>query len=173
MRQYFANHPVIEYRGLNLRNLMLSAGIVKGVLNKMSVAYPYTLNEGDTPNMVAYDYYGSVEYVWLVFLANHIVDPYTQWYKSQSDFESYVTKKYGSIESAMITTHHFSNQTDLSAPEVSVTTYQHATPEEQGVLTPVSNYDFEVSQNEIKRSIMLVDKSQAARISLELERLLK
>lgn len=172
MRQYFSNHPIIEYRGLNLRNLMLSAGIVKGVLNKMSVAYPYTLQDGETPNMVAYDYYGSVEYVWLIFLANHIVDPYTQWYKSQNDFDQYIIKTYGSIPYAHATIHHYSDGS-ATCPPITPTSYAYLDPVEQAQYFPVSIYDWETSLNEKRRTIQLIDKTQAPRISLELERLLK
>jgi hypothetical protein len=172
MRQYFSNHPVIEYRGLNIRNLMLSARVVKDVLSKSTLLYPYTLEEGETPTMLAYDYYGNIDYVWLIFLANNMIDPVTDWYKSQDDFDQYLIKKYGSIEEAMGTIHHYRSISDLSAPEVSAETYQYATLEERGLLSPVSAYDFEVSSNEIKRNINLIDRSQAAKISLELERLL-
>lgn len=173
MRQYFANHPVIEYRGLKLRNLLLSARLVKNVLSNSTLLYPYTLEEGDTPTMIAFDYYGSVDYVWLVLLANNILDPYTDWYKSQDQFHEYIIKKYGSIEQAQQTISHYASNSDLAAPEVSVTTFQLSTPEEQGNLSPVYAYDAELSSNERKRQIQLIDKAYASRINLELERLLK
>ena len=172
-RQYFLNHPIIEYRGLKLRNLLLSARAVKGVLSKTTLIYPYTLSDGDTPQMIAYDYYGSVDYVWLVLLSNEMVDMYSDWYKSDDQLNEYIKKKYGSLDAAFATIHHYTNRSDLSATEVSVTTYQHATPLEQGQLDPVYAYDFEVAQNESKRTINLIDKAAAAKISLELERLLK
>ena len=173
MKQYFANHPVIEYRGLSLRNLMLSARVVKAALTNASVMYPYTLEEGDTPTMIAYDYYGSVDYVWLVLLSNNMIDPYTQWYKSQADFDAYIIKKYGSIEAAMNTIDHFSNRSDISAAKVSATTFQYMSADERTLLDPVSAYDTEVSLNESRRVINLIDASNAPRISLELERLLQ
>lgn len=124
--------------------------------------------------MLAYDYYGSIDYVWLIFYANNIIDPYTQWYKSQEQFHEYIIKKYGSIENAQQTVHHYiSSNSDLSLQEVSVTTFQFATSEEQGLLSPVSVYDFELSLNDRYRTINLIDKSYAPRIALELERLLK
>lgn len=169
MRQYFSNHPVITYRGLNIRNLMLNAQVVKGVLSKTSVVYPYTLEEGDTPTMIAYDYYGSVDYVWLVLLSNDMIDPYTDWYKGTLDFESYLAKTYGSVANAMSTIHHYAG-TDLV--DATPTTYQYMTAEEQGLYHPVYVYDWEASRNEARRTINLIDSNSAPRIALELERLL-
>jgi hypothetical protein len=171
MKQYFANHPVITYRGLNIRNLMLNAQVVKGVLRKTSVVYPYTLEEGDTPTMIAYDYYGSVDYVWLVLMSNNMIDPYTDWYKSQIDFDAYIDKKYGSYPYAMSTTHHYKHS-DPEYPMITPTTYQYMTAEEQGQCTPVSIYDYEQQRNEERRIINLIDSAHAPRIALELERLL-
>lgn len=172
MKNYFANYPVITYRGLNIRNLMLNAQVVKGVLSKTSVVYPYTLEEGDTPTMIAYDYYGSVDYVWLVLMSNNMIDPYTDWYKSQLDFAAYIDKKYGSHPYAMSTIHHYKHNTDPDYPMVTPTTYAYMLPEEQGQFSPVYIYDYEQQRNEARRTINLIDSAHAPRIALELERLL-
>lgn len=172
MRQYFSNHPVINYRGLNIRNLMLNAQVVKSALAKNSVVYPYTLEEGDAPTIIAYDYYDSVDYVWLVLMSNGMIDPYSQWYKSQNDFEQYIVKKYGSVPAALSTVHHYAHTTDDSYPQVTPTTYQYMDAEEQALFQPVYAYDYELQLNESRRVINLIDNRQAARISLELERLL-
>lgn len=172
MRQYFSNHPVITYRDLQIRNLMLSARVAKGVLDKVSVVYPYTLEDGDTPTMIAYDYYGSVDFVWLVLLANNIVDPYTQWYKSQYDLDQYIAKTYGSIAEAMATTHHYAHNTDDTYPMVTPTSFAYLESEFKSQFHPVSVYDYEVSLNEARRTINLIDSNKASQIALELERLL-
>lgn len=172
-RQYFSNHPLIEYRGLNIRNLMLSARLVKDVLSKVTLIYPYTLEEGETPTMIAHDYYGSIDYVWLVLMSNDMIDPVTDWYKQQEDLDLHIIKEYGSLEAAHSTIHHYiSSDSSISLPEVSVETYQHATLQEQGLLSPVSAYDTLFSLNEKKRRIQLIDASQAQKLSLELSKLL-
>ena len=52
----------------------------------------YTLDEGDKPESVAYYYYDNPEYAWLVLMANDIVDPYTQWYKTTEELELFRVK---------------------------------------------------------------------------------
>lgn len=171
-KMYFSNHLKIQYGDLKLRNLMSSAKLIRGVLNKASVTYPYTLQDGDTPNMVAADYYGSVEYVWLVLLSNDIIDPYTQWFKGQLDFDEYLKRKYGSIETTMSTISHYNAPFDDSRPDVTLTTYAFMDADERSGLEPVSIYDAEVTKNESKRTINLIAAHSASTISLEIERLL-
>ena len=46
------------------------------------------------PEDIAYYYYGSTDYTWLIYLANNIVDPYHQWPLSQENFNKYLIEKY-------------------------------------------------------------------------------
>ena len=58
------------------------------------VALPYTIKEGYKPEDVAYAYYGSTDYTWLVMMSNNIIDPYHQWPMAEADFNAYITDKY-------------------------------------------------------------------------------
>lgn len=168
-RQLFSNYPMIEYRGLNIRNLMLSVRIVKDVLQRFTSASPLTLEEGETATMVAHDYYGSVDYVWLVLMANNMTDPYSQWYKSQEQFQAYIIKKYGSLQQAYVAISHYQTPNGLIVTPV---THQYASLFDQSSLTAVMAYDHELTINESRRVINLIDADQAPRISLELDRAL-
>jgi hypothetical protein len=171
MRQYFSNIPSINYNGVNLRDLMLKAVVAREVLSDGIVFYPYTLRDGDTPQSIAYDYYGSVEYDWLVMFSNQIVDPVYQWYMSQTDFDSYIVAYYGSIANAMATIHHYeSSPTGLEYTPTSYA-YNPTGLDENGLpLYPVDCYTWETQQNEAKMSIMLINKAYASAIALELEK---
>jgi hypothetical protein len=173
MRPYFGNFQVIEYQGMKLRNIMHSAQLAHQVLEKSSLAYPYTLQDGDTPTIIAFDYYGSVEYVWLVLLANNILDPYTDWYKSQEQFDAYIVDKYGSVANAMAEIHHYHDSDDDTRPTVTPTSYEYLSESEKIGLTPVYSYEWENSLNEPKRLIKLIDKAAAPKIAFELEKMLR
>lgn len=173
MKQYFKNHPIITYNGLNIRNLMLNAQLTKAVLGSTTTFLPYTVQEGDTPTTVAYDYYGSVDYTWLVLFSNSIIDPYSSWPKTQEQFDEFLIKTYGDIQYTQAAIHHYQPTQDPDLPPATPTTYLFMTPEEKGKYRPVSIYDHEHDENERKRKIKLVDKVYAARIALELEKKLK
>lgn len=171
MIPYFSNHPMIEYNGNVMRNIMLSCRVTKDILDKTAVYYPYTLKDGDRPTSVAFDYYGSVDYVWLVLFSNDIVDPITDWFKSQTEFDAYIEKIYGSLPAAMSTIHHYELTSDSTYPIITPTTYQYMSHEDpvRAQLVAVDTYTWETRNNEAKRTIKLISKSYAAKIALELE----
>jgi hypothetical protein len=172
MRQYFSNIPSINYNGVNLRDLMLKAVIAREVLDTGVVFYPYTLRDGDTPQSIAYDYYGSVEYDWLVMFSNQMVDQVYQWYMSTSDFDSYIEAYYGTIANAMATTHHYESVS--GGLQYTPTSYQYNTTGLDSTtglpLYAVDCYTWETQQNEAKRNINLINKAYASAIALELEK---
>lgn len=168
-RKYFQNLPVVEYRGGKVRNLLLSAHIVKDVLDNAQAYYPYTLKDGETPTSIAFDYYGSVEYVWLVLMSNGMIDPYTDWHKSTQNFNSYLEDKYGSVTAAMATIDHYQHATDPTYPFLSPTSYQYLSDADKASFVAVTAYDYENELNESKRQIKLIDNRFAARIAHELE----
>jgi hypothetical protein len=77
-----------------MRDITRRVNFLKRSLTNPYVFLPYTIEEGLRPEDVAYYYYGSVEYTWLVYLANNIVDPYHEWPLSQEKFDAYLINKY-------------------------------------------------------------------------------
>lgn len=177
MKAYFKNHPLITYNGLQLRNLLLNAQIVKEVLGDTTTFLPYTVQEGETPTTVAHDYYGHVDYTWLVLLSNHQIDAYSNWPKTQEQLDQYIVKTYGSIESAFSTIKEYRllpvHNPDDDLPPATPTTYQYMSIEDRAKYSPVYAYDWEHDLNESRRKIVLVDKVYAPRISVELEKKLR
>ena len=170
MRSYFRNHPTIDYNGQQVRNLMLNAQLTKSVLGDTTTFLPYTVQEGDTPTTVAFDYYGHIDWTWLVLLSNSIIDPYTGWVKTQEQFDNSIIKQYGSLQTAYSTNHHYINPYDTTLPPVSIDSNTYLAVEDKVGLVPVYAYEYEFELNERKRLIKLVDKTYAPRIALELEK---
>lgn len=98
-RQYFKNFPLVDYNGISLRNIMLKSSFLREILLSSSF-YEYIVPEGERITTVAYDYYGSVDYAWLVMFSNQLIDPYFEWPMTDKEFESYITAKYGSVDAA-------------------------------------------------------------------------
>jgi hypothetical protein len=173
MKTYFKNHPLINYNGQTVRNLMLSAKLTKEVLGDTTSFLPYTVQEGETPTTIAFDYYGHVDYTWLVLFSNSMTDSYNDWVKTQEQFNAFILKEYNSIESTYSTIYRYKHNTDSDMPLVTVTSYAYMTPVEKGEYSPVYLYDWLHEMNEAKRKIKLVDKAYAPRIALELEKKLR
>jgi hypothetical protein len=71
------------------------------------VYYNYTVKDGETPDILAFKYYGSSKYYWVIMLMNAIRDPQWEWVLSQRQFEKYIEKKYGGAPTALGTHSHW------------------------------------------------------------------
>jgi hypothetical protein len=94
MAEYFDKFPIINYEGKDTRDLTRRVNFLKKTLDNPYVFLPYTIEDDMRPEDVAYYYYGSTEYTWLVYLANDIIDPYHDWPLSQEKFDAYLINKY-------------------------------------------------------------------------------
>ena len=92
--KYFENFPIIEYEGRRVRDISRRSNFVRSVSNNPYLYYPYTVSEGERAEDIAQFYYGSVDYVWLVYMANNIIDPYHEWPMDPQTFNDYLVEKY-------------------------------------------------------------------------------
>jgi len=93
-QKYFEDFPIIKYEGRTVRDISRRASFVRAVANNPFVYYPYTVKEGERAEDIADSYYGSVSYVWLVYMANNIIDPYYEWPMDAQTFNDYLVAKY-------------------------------------------------------------------------------
>jgi len=169
---YFNNIPSIEYGSKVARNLMTRPAIKTKLLNNPTLIYDYTIVDGERPDQIADFYYGDVNFVWLIFLVNNIVDPYYDWPLTSNQFKDYIIDKYGSVENAKNTTittnivhyKHNTKGTIISKDSYDSGTYTWSKLYGQtGNYTAVRQYEYELEQNEAKRDIKLIDKRVASK----------
>lgn len=103
---YFGKFPSINYDfpdGVTrqIKNLSIRPGVVKEVLANHFNLQPYYVKEGETPDTIAYDHYGKPELHWVVMLTNEIINLYTDWPKTPSQFDSYMREKYGKQKTSL------------------------------------------------------------------------
>lgn len=94
MSRYFDKFPKIEYEGETIRDITKRTKFVDANLSDPILFLPYTIKEGEKPEDIAYNYYGSVDYTWLVLLANNMSDPYHDWPLDTEEFNKFLMKKY-------------------------------------------------------------------------------
>lgn len=94
MSRYFRYFPIVDYDGKRVTNITRRVKVNDKLINDPYLYLPYTVKEDDRAEDIAYYYYGDVNRVWMIYLANNIVDPYTQWVLNSDDFEKTVRKKY-------------------------------------------------------------------------------
>ena len=182
MSEYFTNLPIItydldrkkpstEYLAVDIfrRNF-----VREQVLSNVVSYYPYQVQEGERPDTLAHMYYGSVDFMWLIFYANDIFDPYYDWPFFGSQFQEFVKNKYGSILSAQNTVHHYEQilRTEVAATadtdrilektiHIDKVTYDSLPTTAR---KSISNFDYEILENESKRNIILIEDVYAQQI---------
>ena len=160
---YFKDFPKVEYQGKIARSLLARPKIKDQILGNPNAFYDYVITDDLRPDQVAYLYYDDPQLVWLIFLANNIIDPYYEWPLTQQMFESFLISKYGTVAAAQAKILHYKHNTkgtiitketfDLNATFGKIVAGQY---------TAVYAYDYEDELNESKRKIKLIDKRLAS-----------
>lgn len=165
--KYFRNFPQVEYSKTLVTNIIVRAKIRNLVKNRLKVIYPYTVKEGERPDIISHRYYGSSNFVWLIFYANDIYDPHFDWVLENKAFESFIVKKYGSIAAAKSQIYNYYTKDGLIIDQETWL----ALPESDRRI--LYNYDFESIKNERKREIQLVDNAYTQQLSEELKQIFR
>ena len=137
------------------------------VLENITDYYPYYVREGERPDIVSFNTYGTVAYSYLILLVNDIVDPLFDWPLPSRQFENYIIEQYGSVSAAQSTNKYYYQtvraevaKTGISerVPEYKIivdqTTYNSL---DSSVRSAQNVYDYEVEQNDNKREIKLIN----------------
>jgi hypothetical protein len=167
------------YNGALSTNLIARIAPVIKNFNRFAVYYPYTVKEGERPDTIAYDYYGSSEYAWLVMIVNDVYDYYTHWPLTTSEFYDYLRKKYGEVYELNSVIHHYvytGNGEEIEEIErkswwMTPDTFNLSTEDEQLGWSPVSTFQYELDVNESKRNIRLISNEMLSRVDRELSEL--
>jgi len=100
MARYFNNFPKIAYslETINqydyITNIVSRFGIDNKLKENTAIYYEYSVEDGETPEILASKYYDSPELHWIILAMNDIVDPQFDWPLTYSQFNEYVNTKY-------------------------------------------------------------------------------
>jgi hypothetical protein len=110
MSRYFDRFPVIDYDGTIAKNILTRVDFTEQSKKDIYSTFQFTLEEGfERPDLLSYNYYGSSQFDWMIYLTNNIVDPYYDYYKSTDDFKKFIESKYGSSQDARRITQFYRN----------------------------------------------------------------
>ena len=160
---YFSKFNKLQYTLDNGKSYQIVTDILTrvafkdDVVNNTALYDEYDVQDGQTPEILAAQYYGNSSYHWVILLTNQIIDPVLDWPMSQSQLADYCTQKYTNIYSI----HHYEDSNGIIVNSNVVGAF------------PVSNYDYENTENEKKRRIKLIRKAIIAEVVSEFSRLIK
>ena len=188
MANYFRNIPKVKYditgaepnKYLDVTNIMKRISFKPSVIEDITDYYPYRVKDGERPDIISHQKYGSVAYAYLIMLINDIYDPLFDWPLSAQQFEKYLTNKYGSVSSAMGTTKYYYQ---IIRAEVARTGTSERVPEVKFIVDQTtydtlgtgdrstqSQYEWEDELNDNKRDIKLIDASLIQDIDYSVKR---
>lgn len=88
-------------------NIFVRLRFIREILNSIVHYYDYEIKDDETPEILAQKLYGDVEAHWIILMLNDIVDSQYDWPLNYKNFNNYIIDKYGSIETAKTTYHHY------------------------------------------------------------------
>ena len=123
-----------------IANIFSRFKIRSSVLNNTVAFYKYQLQEGDTPEIVAYQQYGDASYHWVICMVNDLIDPHFDFPLPTDALERKIIKQYGysTIANAYSEIHHYELEQEKTYSEVNGLT---KTTTENHIVT-LNQYDY-------------------------------
>ena len=94
MSSFFSKYPLITINSKIVTDIVTRIAIREKYSNKLSIYYPYDMQEGDTPEIIASKYYDDPERHWIVMLANDTINPFFDFTLDYPTFTNYLMDKY-------------------------------------------------------------------------------
>ena len=173
---YFQRFPLMAYdiKGNNgyklLPDILRRVKLRANIRNGMFMFDNYDVKEGETPETVAFKWFGDAEYHWVILMTNNITDRYYEWPLTQPQFQLHLEDKYGvgNINS----THHY-EVSQTSGPTTSRdNSHLVEVNSDASGATAITNREFEQREQDKLRQIRLLDKKYLTAFVSEFERLI-
>ena len=179
---YFRELPNLEYESpfatrissssyVQAKNIFRRMKIRDDLQNIFTVFNKYEIREGARPDTIAEDLYGKSDLDWVVLLSANITNVRDQWPLSSKDLYEYTVSKYGLENINKV--HHYETKEikdsdgnlilskglvvdeDFSIRFKNGGTYI----ERSNITNRISNYEYEIKENEKKETIFLLKPS--------------
>ena len=176
---YFRELPNLQYQSflsdknsshdyLLVKNIFRRAKIRDDLQNVMTIFNKYQIRDGERPETVAEEVYGSTSYDWVVIITSGITSIRDQWPLSNRDLYRFCDRKYGSDINSI---HHYETtevkdskgRLILNAGLEVNSNFTIPNPSSpQNTINPVigvSNFEYETTENNKKSLIYILKKS--------------
>jgi hypothetical protein len=167
--KFFRNYPLISVEfptgPVIMTNTTAHVRLIEKLKKNITVLYDYSIQDGERPDTVSQNLYGTTEYTWIILVLNQIFSLF-DWPLQPDEFNNYIIERYGSVAAAQT---QFVYQT-FDGYRVDVDTWTDLDADQR--LDPLSVYDDELNKNELKRRIKVVPDGFVTPLALELKKIL-
>ena len=159
---YFSSFPIIPYGSTdgtvkNVTNLLRRVAIRTKVKSNAALYDTYNVKNGETPEIIADKLYEDPELHWVVLLINNVTDRYHDWPMSEQQFNTYVNEKYSNPDGI----HHYEISQESGDTTQKIEVYDpeliSSDTDAYTSATPITNREYEESEQDKKRKIRLLD----------------
>ena len=105
----------------------------------------------ESPENLAFDLYNDAELHWVILLTNDIYDRYHQWPMNNNQFLTFVNDKYADVNAV----HHY--EITQTSGDTSIKIDVGTDNTNYPTATLITNYEYEVREQDKKRRIRLLD----------------
>ena len=174
---YFSQFPLMAYDIKGDKTYKLLPDIIRrvklraNIRNGMFMFDNYDVKEGETPEQVAFKWFGDTEFHWVILMTNNITDRYYEWPLTQPQFQAHLEDKYGigSIDSV----HHYEiSQTSGPTTSRDNSHLVEVNSDASGA-TAVTNREYEQREQDRLRQIRLLDPRYLSLFVAEFEHLIQ
>lgn len=176
MSNYFTFLPNVyvrnsSYRRDNVDPYVLAKNIFRRIkirdnLDDVVLGFEqYTVPNNERPDQTAWKFYGNMAYDWVVLICNNIINVYDEWPMTEDELYKFASARYSNIDDI----HHWETQ-EIKSPRGDVMlksgmtvseTFTYNRPDgtpvlKEDLLFPVTNWEYEVRDNDYKRNIYLL-----------------
>ena len=141
-----------------VKDISTSLAAQSDVVSRGGFFSDYVIGDGETPEIIAWKVYGDAKLHHLVMIANSRYDWRKDYPLTQDELDAFITESYANPNGV----HHW---VDSRTGEETETTGEFD--------VPVTNYEYEVEENERKRHIRLIRPEYASAVSSALKNLLE
>ena len=163
------------------KNIFRRIKLVDSIQGNVLGFEQFTIGNDVKPYQVAQNVYGNSQYDWIIMLCNNITNCYKEWPMSEHELYTYVEKKYNG---GVTMVHHYeTNEVKTDKGEVILQKGIQVNGEFRyynsdgtivpNITYPVSNFEYERTENEKKANIWLLRKGYVADFVTEYRNLVK
>ena len=167
--KYFSNFPVVTYANNAARDIFARVKFDKNVEQYSKHFYPYQLQQGDRPDIVAYGYYDDSYADWLVYFTNKIIDPYYDYYLDQNQFDAFIEQKYGSISTAQSRIYGYRNNWSADDTVLTISAYDALPSNLKKFWNPVLGYSGTVTGYERAKQDTYISTNRVDSLTITLQ----
>ena len=170
---YFQNFPNVFYtneKNGNIRvvtNILRRIGVRPAVKTNGAAFSKYIVRNGESPESVAFNFYGDANLHYVILMVNDIHDRYHQWPMSVPQFQAFINDKYSDPNG----THHY--EIDQVSGDTTLKINIGTDNTDHPSAAVVTNVEYEENQEDKKRTIKILLGGYVSQFVTELKTLIK